>query len=53
MTGALRSNLPYAGKDRSMAIRFRWLRTDARLLDMLAVMQNKMDPESRCALESV
>lgn len=33
--------------------RFDWLRSDARLRDMLAVLQNKMDPEGRFALESV
>lgn len=33
--------------------RFDWLRSDARLCDMLAVLQHKMDPEGRFTLESV
>jgi hypothetical protein len=33
--------------------RFPWLRTDARLLDMLAILKSKMDQQGRFSLESV
>lgn len=33
--------------------RFSWLRNDAQLLDMLAILKNKMDQQGRFSLESV